>query len=233
VTTSEIIKKLKSIGDPDIATRKSKDFGIPVTNALGIYQKDLNQLAKEIGKNSKIALELIDSEIYEARLLAAKLFRYQELTETQIDQWVTFFDTWEMCDSFCMQVFKYVDFSWDRIFTWSLAEEEYVKRAAFVILATYGQGHKETLNDQYDSCYPLIARDAVDERNFIKKAINWAIREIGKRNVDLQQTCISLCEELIVENKASKSANWIAKNALKELQSPDVRIRNYPRSIYG
>jgi len=103
----------------------------------------------------------------------------------------------------------------------------------FVILATYGQGHKETLNDQYDSCYPLITRDAVDERNFVKKAINWAIREIGKRNVDLQQTCISLCEELIVENKASKSANWIAKNALKELQSPDVRIRNYPRSIYG
>jgi len=233
VTASAILNRLKKMGDRQIAIRKSKDFGIPITNALGIYQKELNQLAKEIGKNSDLAIELIDSEIYEARLLAAKLFKYQDLTEIQIDEWVTFFDTWEMCDSFCMQIFKYVDFAWDRMFTWSLSEKEYVKRAAYVVMATYGQGHKELLNEEYDACYPLILRDAVDDRNFVKKAINWAIREIGKRNIDLQQRSIVLCGELLALNKGSKSANWIAKNALKELRDPDVRIRNYPRSIYG
>jgi len=232
VTTAKVIQRLKQIGDYAIAERKSKDFGITITNALGIYQKDLNQLVKEIGKNSSLAIELIDSEIYEARLLAAKLFRHQDLTESQMDEWVKFFDTWEMCDSFCMQIFKYVDFSWERIFSWSIREEEYVKRAAYVIMATYGQGHKETPNRKYETCYPIILRDAVDDRNFVKKAVNWAIREIGKRNVHLQENCIALCEEMLDLHIDSKSANWIAKNALKELQDPAVRIRNYPLSVY-
>lgn len=227
----DIIARLHDLGDLKVAERKSKDFGIPIHNALGIYQKDLNILAKEIGKDSKMALELIATEIYEARLLAAKLFRYQDLTSAHMAEWVTFFDTWEVCDTYCMQVFKYSDMAWDRIFQWSLSEKEYIKRAAYVIMATYGQGHKEISNEAYESCYPLIIRDALDERNFVKKAVNWAIREIGKRNVDLQSRMIEICNELCLIE--SKSAAWIARNALKELQDANVRIRHYPRSIYG
>ena len=149
----------------------------------------------------------------------------------QPHEWVLFFDTWEMCDSFCMQIFKYSDLSWNKITEWSTSEHEYIKRAAYAIMATYGQGHKEMPNEQYDCCYPLILRDATDPRNFVKKAINWAIREIGKRNVDLQNRCIELCHELL--EIADKTASWIAKDALRELEEEGVRIRNYPRSIYS
>ena len=231
MTAKEVIKALRELGDPTVAERKAKDFGIPMTNALGLYQKDLNVLAKEIGKDSNLALNLIHSEIYEARLLAAKLFRHQDLTIDMMDEWVLFFDTWEMCDSFCMQIFKYSDLSWNKITEWSTSEHEYIKRAAYAIMATYGQGHKEMPNEQYDCCYPLILRDATDPRNFVKKAINWAIREIGKRNVDLQNRCIELCHELL--EIADKTASWIAKDALRELEEEGVRIRNYPRSIYS
>ncbi len=231
MTAEEVIEALKALGDPAVARRKAKDFGIPVTNALGLYQKDLNVMAKQLGKDSELALSLIDSEIYEARLLAAKLFRHQDLTPSLMDQWVSFFDTWEVCDSFCMQIFKYSDLSWNKIAEWSTNDHEYIKRTAYVIMATYGQGHKETMNVQYDSCYPLIIRDATDHRNFVKKAINWAIREIGKRNVDLQSKCIDLCVDLL--DMDNKTANWIATDALRELQGDEVKIRNYPRSIYG
>jgi len=231
VTAVEVIAALRDLGDPAVAERKAKEFGIPITNALGLYQKDLNVLAKEIGKDSELALALIDSEIYEARLLAAKLFRYQDLNETAMEEWVKFFDTWEMCDSYCMQIFKYSDLSWNKISTWSRSKEEYIKRAAFVIMATYGQGHKNTPNEHYDTCYSIILRAATDPRNFVKKAINWAIREIGKRNVDLRRRCIELCYELL--EMKNKTATWIAMDALKELESDSVRIRNYPRSIYG
>jgi len=231
VTTNEIIDALKELGDPAVAERKAKDFGIPVSNALGLYQKDLNILAKEIGKNSALALNLIDTEIYEARLLAAKIFRHQDLTNLMMEEWVQFFDTWEICDSFCMQIFKYSDLSWNKISDWSTSKEEFVKRTAYVIMATYGQGFKNTPNDKYEMCYPLIMRDSNDHRNFVKKAINWAIREIGKRNVDLQDRCITLCYDLLEMN--DKTASWIAKDALRELESDKVRIRNYPRHIYG
>lgn len=225
-----VMNELQQLGNAQVAQRKAKDFGIPVNNALGIYMADLKMLAKEIGIDSQLALELIDTGVYEARILASKIFRPKDITADLMDEWVEFFDTWEICDAFCMQVFKYSHDSWDKIFQWSLNNEEFVKRAAFVIMATYGQGHKETPNDQYETCYPIILREAGDDRNFVKKAINWAIREIGKRNIDLQDRCIMLCEDLLALDL--KSANWIAKNALRELEDPLVRIRDYPRSIY-
>jgi len=230
VTVQEVIEALRALGDSDVAARKSKDFGIPIINAFGLYQKDINIMAKAIGKDSSLALDLIDSNIYEARILAAKIFRHQDLTEWMMDEWVLFFNTWEVCDTYCMQLFKYSELSWPKVEQWSSSEEEYVKRAAYVIMATYGQGHKNTPNDFYDSCYPLILRDATDSRNFVKKAVNWAIREIGKRNVDLQARCIELCQELILIK--DRTATWIAQDALRELKSDTVRIRNYPRSLY-
>ena len=122
--------------------------------------------------------------------MTAKICRYQDVTTRLMDEWVQFFDTSEICDAYSMQLFKYCDDSWEKIKLWSVKEEEFVKRAAYVILATYGQGHRELANAAYDSCYQLILRDASDSRNFVRKAINWAIREIGKRNEDLCQSMI-------------------------------------------
>ena len=130
-----------------------------------------------------------------------------------------------------MEIFKYSELAAEKIFDWSLADEEFVKRAGFVLMATYGQGHKDTPNGFYDDCYPIILSEASDPRNFVKKAINWALREISKRNIDLQARCILLCNELLKLD--DKTASWIAKNAIRELQHPEVKIRNYPRSIYG
>ena len=226
----EVLSELNRLGNEQVALRKQADFGIPALDALGIYMKDLNLLAKTIGKDSDLAFRLIDSGTYEARLLGAKICRYQDVESQHMDEWVLFFNTWEICDTYCMQLFKYCDHSWMKIESWSRSEAEYIKRAAYVIMATYGQGHKELPNEAYDGCAALILRDATDERNFVKKAVNWAIREIGKRNQDLRESMIDLCHQLLM--KDSKSARWIANGALRELENCKVRIRDYPRSVY-
>ncbi|MBT8221200.1 MAG: DNA alkylation repair protein [Bacteroidia bacterium] len=226
-----VLKHLHNLANPEVVERKAKKFGIPKTNSLGLTMEQIKLIAKELGKDSKLAVELIETEIYEARLLASKIFNKEDLTSELMDEWVQFFDTWEICDAFCMEIFKYSDLSYDKIFEWTHSKEEFVKRAGYVIMATYGQGHKEAPNEIYDACFPLVLRDACDDRNFVKKAVNWALRQIGKRNRDLQKRCIELCHELL--HLDDKTANWIARNALRELENPKTKIRRYPQSVYG
>jgi len=198
---------------------------------LGIYQKDLKLIAKEIGTNNDLALELFDSGLYEARILCSKTYDPACITEMQMESWVSTFENWEICDSFCMGFFAKCQYALPKAFEWSKNEGEFIKRAGFVIFASYGFADKKANNAVFESFLPIIERESSDDRIYVKKAVNWALRSIGKRNVDLQKAAIASAYK-ILETK-NKSAQWIANNALKELEDPQRKTLRYPRDIYN
>ncbi|RED45487.1 3-methyladenine DNA glycosylase AlkD [Winogradskyella eximia] len=230
MTCKEIIEALYDLEDKDKVAFKAKKFGIISNNSLGIYHKDLKVMAKEIGVDNTLALQLFDSEIYEARLLCSKLFNPKDVTEELMEKWVKTFENWEICDSFCMGLFSKSNFALAKILEWSQREPEFEKRAAFATLASYCMADKTSDNNLFEQFFSIIKREAHDERLYVKKAVNWALRNIGKRNIDLNHKAIEVANKLL--EFESKSAQWIAKNALAELQKEGIRMSDYPRAIY-
>lgn len=231
MTYDEIIGCLNELKDPDKIIFKEKKFGIVAHNSLGIYHKDLKELAKDIGKGrNDLALQLFNSNIYEGRLLCSKLFNPNDVTEELMEKWVKTFENWEVCDSFCMGLFAKSNFALAKIIDWTKRKPEFEKRAGFAIMAAYCMADKKSDNELFEQFFPIIKKEANDERLYVKKAINWALRNIGKRNIDLNKKAIKVANQLLDSN--SSSAIWIAKNALNELQKENVRISDYPRNIY-
>lgn len=231
MTLQETLDRLYSMADESIVAKKEKQWGVKTAKSLGIHHKELKELAKEIKTNTPLALELIDSGVYEARLLASKIINPKDVTEKQMDEWVLWFENWEICDSFSMTVFARSPLAIKKIDNWHKRDEEYVKRAAFATMAAYVMADKKAENHVFVAFYPLIKSAADDDRTYVKKAVNWALRNIGKRNVDLQKSALKLSYKLL--KLRHKSAQWIAKDAIKELEKEGVRISNYPRAIYG
>lgn len=225
-----ILSKLYQLAAPEKVAYKAKKFGIIANNSLGIYQKDLNAISKQFPKDAVLAEALFDSGIYEARVLCSKLFPVQELTEAHLEKWVGTFENWEICDSFCMALFAKSKFAVPKILEWSKREAEFEKRASFATLAAYCMADKKAENDSFLQFFPLIYSAANDNRIYVKKAVNWALRNIGKRNPDLRKEAIQWSKQILsLETKASK---WIAQNALKELNKEGLRSSDYPRAIY-
>lgn len=230
MTYHEIIERLYELQDADKVILKEKRFGIIANNSLGIYHKELKELAKEIGTDNKLAIQLFESGIYEARLLCSKLFNPKNITEDLMEKWVKTFENWEICDSFCMGIFAKSELALLKMLEWTERSSEFEKRAGFTIMATYCMADKKAENDLFEQFFPIIKREAHDDRLYVKKAVNWALRNIGKRNVDLNKSAIEIAKELL--NFKSTSAKWIAKNALNELEKENKRMSDYPRSIY-
>lgn len=226
----QVLRQLSVLADPEKIEIKERKFGIYAKNSLGIYHKELKVLAKEIGQDNKLAIELFDTGIYEARILCSKICDPEGLSEELMDKWVVGFENWEICDSFCMGFFAKSNFALPKAHEWSEAESEFVKRAGFVIMAAYGFANKKAGNEVFEQFFLPIEREANDDRLYVKKAINWALRNIGKRNTDLHASAINIAKRLLATN--SKPANWIAKNALNELEKPGVNMLDYPRHIY-
>jgi len=227
---AEVIARLKSIGDPDNVAFKAKKFGIHADQALGVFLKDLNAVAKELGKNNALALELFETGYQEARILCSKIYRPQDITSELMEYWVSTFDNWEICDSFSMRFFASSPFAMEKLLDWTQREAEFEKRAGFVIMAAYSSAHKKAANEVFEDFFPIIKREAHDPRIYVKKAVNWALRSIGKRNIDLHQASILVGRDLLSRPEAS--AQWIAKDALRELEGPKPNILGYPRAIY-
>jgi len=230
MTFSQVIAKLHELAEPEKVSLKEKKFGIVATNALGIYHKELNALAKELPKDNDLAMQLFDSGIYEARLLCSKIFKPSELTEELMEKWVVTFENWEICDSFCMGLFAKSKLAIPKAIEWTERTSEFEKRAGFATIAAYCMADKKAGNATFEQFFPMIEQAADDDRVYVKKAVNWALRNIGKRNIDLNRTAIE-CAKRILE-KDTKAAQWIASNALKELEKEDVRLSDYPRAIY-
>lgn len=230
MTLQEIIDKLHQIADPEKVIFKQNKFGIISNNAIGVYHKDLKKLAKEIGVNNDLALALFDTNIYECRLLCSKIFNPKAVTEELMEKWVRTFENWEITDSFCMGLLKYSTLAIPKIEEWTLRKAEFEKRAGFVIMASYGFADKKAGNEVFEPFFDIIKREANDNRIYVKKAVNWALRNIGKRNIDLQNRAIEVANEILLFD--TPAARWIAKDALKELQGEKLNVLDYPRSIY-
>lgn len=230
MTVQQILARLKKMADPEKITFKKKKFGVVSQNALGVYHKDLKILAKEIGHQKNLGLALYATGIYEAKLLCSKILRPKDLTKELVEQWVKDFDNWEICDSFCMGLVAKSSLALDRIMVWSSRKEEFEKRAAFATMAAYCMADKKAENKVYEQFFPIIKKAATDNRLYVKKAVNWALRSIGKRNIDLHKQAVKVAQELLLLE--DKAAQWIAKDALKEFEKEGLNMLDYPRPIY-
>ncbi len=234
MTFDEIISELNYLSNRDKVEFKKAKFGIEANNSLGVYHKDFKEIAKKCGKKSKendlLALQLFDSGIYEARLLCSKIFNPKSITEELAERWVRTFENWEICDSFCMSFMGASSIAYDKIIEWTKRKEEFQKRAGFSLMVGYCFANKKEENNKIEQFIPIIERSVQDNRVYVKKAINWALRSIGKRNKDLHRKAIESANRILLN--PSKSAQWIAKNALKELEAKKINILDYPRTIY-
>ena len=231
MTIEEIIFELNKLANPDKVAFKEQKFGVISNNALGIYHSNLKEIARKIPKDDELAIKLFDTNIYEARLLCSKLFNPKNLTEALMEKWVSTFENWEICDSFCMGLFAKSKLAIPKSIEWTNRTKEFEKRAGFTIIAAYCMADKKSTNEVFEQFFPIIIRAATDERRYVKKAVNWALRNLGKRNKDLNKRAIDCANQILIMD--SKSAKWIAKDALKELEKDTVRMSDYPREIYS
>jgi 3-methyladenine DNA glycosylase AlkD len=220
--TKTILEQLKSFGDPKNVAGMAR-YGIVAKKAYGVPAPAMHAMAKKIRKNHELALKLWNTGVYDARILAALIDNPIELTEKQMDAWVKDFDNWAICDGCCIHLFRYTRFAWKKATAWSKRKEEFVKRAGFALFATLTVHDKKASDSKFAAVLPIIKRASADERNGVKKAVNWALRQIGKRNHALNKQAIQTATEIKMIN--SPAARWIANDALRELKSEAVRKR--------
>ncbi|MFH1399569.1 MAG: DNA alkylation repair protein [Candidatus Woesearchaeota archaeon] len=215
MNSKEVIKRLQKMANPKNVEGMAR-FGISTNNTLGISIPFLRDMVKEIGRDHKLALELWDSGIHEARMLACFVDEVDKVTEKQMDEWVAGFDSWDICDQCCSNLFDRTPFVHKKILQWVKDEREFMRRAGFVLIAAAAVHRKEWQDEDFLKYFPLMKEYATDERNYVRKAVNWALRQVGKRNLSLNKKAIEVAKE--IKNINSKSARWIAADALRELE---------------
>jgi len=220
--SEQILEQLRLLANPDNVAGMAR-FGITTKNTLGISIYTLRPLAKEIGIDHPMAQELWDSGIHEARILAGYIADPNQMTEAQMERWTADFDSWDVCDQVCSSLFDRTPHAYAKAFEWSARQEEFVKRAGFVLMAALSVHDKKAPDSQLEAFLPVIAREACDGRNFVKKAVNWALRQIGKRNRRLNGLAIESAQA--ISQLDCKAARWIAADALRELTSVKVQSR--------
>lgn len=216
----EIMSKLRSLENPENVKGMAR-YGINQHNNLGISIYILRPLAKQIGINHALALKLWDSKIHDARLLACFIDDPQQVTSEQMDAWAEDFDSWDICDQACTSLFDRCPLAYDKVFQWADKEKEFVRRGAFSLIAGLTVHDKTATDHDFEDFLLLCVTHSTDERNYVKKAVNWALRNIGKRDLSLNKKALKTAEE--IKNINSKSARWIAADAIRELSSPKVR----------
>lgn len=216
----EILRELERKGNPHSIKGMAR-FGIQTERAFGVSVPELRALAHRIGTNHVLAGELWNTRIHEARLLAGMVEDPESVTEEQMDNWVKGFDSWDVVDQCCGNLFDKTPSAILKAHEWSSSDKEYVKRAGFVLMAELAVHDKKAADKTFLGFLPIIAREAIDERNFVKKAVNWALRQIGKRNLALNKAAIRTGRA--IQKIDSRSARWIASDALRELTSNAVQ----------
>jgi len=220
ISVEHIIGELKRGGSPKALIGMAR-FGIRTGKAFGVSIPQIRDLAKRTGTDHELAQKLWKTGIHEARILASMIDDPSKVSEDQMEEWATDFDSWDVVDGCCGNLFDKTQFAIRKAHEWSKREEEYVKRAGFVLMAELAVHDKKASNQTFLDFLPATVREASDERNFVKKAVNWAVRQIGKRNSVLNSAAIKTCVE--IRNSGSGSAKWIAADALRELTSSSVR----------
>ena len=222
IQPEDVLKKLKSLGDPKAVEGMAR-FGINPENTYGVSLPTLRRMAKEIGRDHVLAQQLWASGIHEARLLAGLVDDPAAVTEAQMEAWAKDFDSWDIVDGSCSNLFEKTPFAYQKAVAWAGRQEEYVKRAGFVLMARLAVGSKKADDRTLETVLPYIEREAADARNYVKKAVNWALRQIGKHSLALNRKAIAAARQ--IAQRDSPGARWIAADALRELTGPAVQQR--------
>jgi 3-methyladenine DNA glycosylase AlkD len=221
-TRAAVLRELKSLADPKVRAKMAY-FGVNVPNAHGISVPVLHALARRIGKNHRLAQDLWATGIHEARILATLIGESEKVTAVEMDRWARDFDSWDVVDAACCYLYAQAKPAWSKAAAWSRRREEFVKRASFSLIAYLSYKDKAVPDARFERFLRVIGREAHDERNFVKKAVNWALRNIGKRNMRLNREAIRAAER--IRRQGSRTARWVAADALRELKSPAVQAR--------
>jgi 3-methyladenine DNA glycosylase AlkD len=225
--TEAILAELRSLGNPDNVAGMAR-FGIRAAHILGISVGTLRSLARTHRRDHSLALSLWASGIHEARILASMIANPAELTWEQAESWALDFDSWDVCDQTCNNLFARTVMARRMALEWSSRSEEYVKRAGFSVMASIAAHDADLSDESFEELLVIIAREANDPRNYVKKAVSWALRQIGKRNRALNASAVRTTES--IRESGDRAARWIASDALRELTGTTVqhRLRHLP-----
>jgi len=221
-SVDDVLKKLRAKGRPGQLIGMAQ-YGMVTDRRLGVSVPEMRKIAKDLGKDHKLAIELWKTKIPDAMIVAGMIDEPERVTDKQMDDWVKDINSWDVCDQVCMNLFEKTPLAWNKILEWSRRDEEFVKRTAFSLVACLASHDRQAEDNRYIKLLPIIEREATDERNFVKKAVNWALRNIGKRNLDLNRAAIETAKRIQLVD--SKAARWIASDAIKELESRSVQRR--------
>lgn len=223
MTYDEIMKWLKANGSKEIA-EGMKRFAIETkAKVYGHRVGSLRSFAKKVGRNHALALKLFESDCYEAQMLAPMVDDPKSVTKAQMNSWANAFDNWATCDTACFVLFDKAKDRWDRTIAWATSKKEYVKRSSFALMASMTVHDKAADDAEFLKCPPLIEAAANDDRNFVKKAVNWALRSIGKRSLELNVAALEVAHRL--KKREDRASRWVGSDAARELASPGVQQR--------
>jgi len=210
-----------------MASRATRDgmarYGIPADKACGVSVGALKQYAKRLGRDHALALALWESDLYEARMLATFVGDPALVTPALMERWAKDFDSWALCDTACFALFDRSPHAWSKVSAWARRREEFVKRAAFALLASLSVHDKQAADAPFLRGLQLVERAATDERHFVQKGVNWALRSVGKRNAALHAAALEVAQRLAAS--ADAAPRWVGKDALRELGGPSVARR--------
>lgn len=221
-TNTAVLRELKKLANPRVRAKMAY-FGVNVPKSLGISAPALHALAKHIGKDHRLAQEIWATGVHEARILATLIGESEKVTAAEMERWARDFDSWDVVDAACCYLYAHAKPAWSKVAAWSRRPEEFVKRASFSLVAYLSYKDKVSPKARFVKFLRVIEREAYDERNFVKKAVNWALRNIGKRNLRLNREAIRAAEK--IRQQDSRAARWIAADALRELKSAAVQTR--------
>jgi len=210
-----------------MSTRRDREnlarFGITASKAFGVSMSNIQRLAKRLGRSHELAAALWDTGWYEARLLTSFVDEPERVTAAQMDRWCRDFDNWGICDTICFHLFDRTPYAWAKVTAWHDRRGEFVRRAAFALLASLALHDKRTGDKRFVESLALVERAATDERNFVKKGVSWALRLIGRRNLALNAESVAVARRL--SSSPNAAARWVGKGAVRELTSPMVMRR--------
>jgi 3-methyladenine DNA glycosylase AlkD len=219
---TDILERLRALGDPRNVEGMAR-YGIRAAEVWGCSMPEIRRLARELGKDHELADALWRTGVYDARILAVLIDEPAKVTTRQMERWAKDFDSWALCDATCGHLFDKTPYAWGKAIEWTGRREEYVKRAGFVLMAALAVHDKKAPHERFRAFLPLIVRHATDDRNFVKKAVNWALRQIGKRSRQLNEAAIQTAHE--IRRIDSKASRWIAADALRELTGEKLQAR--------
>ncbi len=214
---NQIINEFEELSDVDYA-KNMKKFGITYVKSYGLRLPQIRKIAKQCGKNHELALKLWDYGYHETYLLATLVEEPEKVDSLQLNEWIYTFYSWDLVDQACINLLRFMPEAIDSIFIWAEADEEFVKRTAFSLIAVLAVHNK---NSSFDEYFEIIKQGSKDNRNFVKKSVNWALRQIGKSSIQNNKKALDLAYEILeIDNKASK---WVARGAIRELESEKVQ----------